>query len=59
MSCRGFMINKSDGSYAGVYTHDDAINLAKFPEADFEFVPDDDDDPRVSDLRDQMSAQSQ
>ena len=53
---RGFLITKSDGSYAGWYGHENAINRTKFPEADFEFVMDDDADLRVAAIRAERDA---
>ena len=53
---RGFLINKSDGSYSGWAGHENAVNRTKFPETDFEFVVDDARDPRVAGIKAEKDA---
>ena len=51
---RGFAVN-ADGSYAGWGGHEDVFELQGFPKG-VVFIPDDDEDPRVSDIRAERDA---
>ncbi len=56
MAQRGFLIEIATGDLIKATIHDTAIDRVKYPADEFEFIPDDDSDPRVAALRDERDA---